>query len=459
MKKLVVPCVLILVLMTCPLVGGADDPAASLDAVTSVERDLETIARDFVSLLSNREFEEAVGSFSAEMTAALSPEGLEAMWDDLTSAEGAGEFEKVVGTTSVEIAGYEAVIVTCEFGNESLGIRVVLDKQASIAGIQFVPPAEGQVDYRAPAYAKPESFTERECTIGSGEWELPATLSIPKGAGPFPAAVLVHGSGPNDRDETIGPNKPFKDLAWGLATRGVAVLRYEKRTKQHPTEIAGVMDTFTVDDEVVSDALAAVELLKRTEGIDSDRIFVVGHSLGAVMAPRIAARGEGLAGLVLLAGCPVGLYIEKMAEQVEYLLSLDGEIDETEAKQLEETRAQLRTIRELDMSEGEIVLGCSKAYWADLMEYDPVATASELTIPMLFCQGERDYQITMSDFDGWKEGLAGQEGVSFKVYPELNHLFIAGTGKSTPEEYSQPGNVAQIVIDDIAGWVDDELGR
>ena len=98
-------------------------------------------------------------------------------------------------------------------------------------------------------------------------------------------------------------------------------------------------------------------------------------------------------------------------------------------------------------------------YWADLMEYDPVGTASELTIPMLFCQGERDYQITMSDFDGWKEGLAGQEGVSFKAYPELNHLFIAGTGKSTPEEYSQPGNVAQIVIDDIACWVNDELGR
>ena len=443
MRKLAVPCVLALVLMTSPLVGGADEPAASLEAV----------ARDFVSLLSNREFGEAVGSFSAEMTAALTPEGLEAMWDALTSAEEAGEFGKVVRTTPIELAGYKAVIVTCEFGNKSLGIRVVFDREESIAGIQFVPPSEGQVDYQAPGYAKPESFTEIECTVGSGEWELPATLSIPKGEGPFPAAVLVHGSGPNDRDETIGPNKPFKDLAWGLATQGVAVLRYEKRTKQYPTKIAGLMDTFTVNDEVVSDALAAVELLKKTEGIDPDRVFVVGHSLGAVMAPRIAAQGEGLAGLVLLAGCPVGLYIEKAAEQVEYLVSLDGEIDETEAQQLEEIQAQLATIRALDMSEGEIVLGCSMAYWADLMEYDPVSTARELTIPMLFCQGERDYQITMSDFNGWKDGLAGQEGVSFKTYPELNHLFIAGTGKSTPTEYGQPGNVAQAVIDDIVGWV------
>jgi dienelactone hydrolase len=429
--------------MTSPLASGADEPAAPLEA----------IARDFVSLLSNREFEEAVGSFSAEMTAALTPEGLEAMWDGLTSAEEAGEFEKVVRTTPMELAGYEAVIVTCEFVNKSLGMRLVFDREASIAGIQFVPPSKEQVGYRAPTYAKPESFTEVECTVGSGEWELPATLTIPEGEGPFPAAVLVHGSGPNDRDETIGPNKPFKDLAWGLATQGVAVLRYEKRTKRYPTRISGLMDAFTVDDEVVSDALAAVELLKTTDGIDSDRIFVIGHSLGAVMAPRIAARGEGLAGLVLLAGCPVGFYIEKAAEQAEYLVSLDGEIDESEAAQLEEIRAQLRTIRERDIGEGEIVLGCSMAYWEDLMEYDPAGTASELTIPMLFCQGERDYQITMSDFNGWKERLAGQEGVSFKAYPELNHLFIAGTGKSTPLEYSQPGNVAQAVIDDIAGWV------
>jgi dienelactone hydrolase len=453
MTKLVIPCVLILVLMISLPVVGADETVALQEAVAAAESDLETIARDFVSLLSDREFEEAVGSFSAEMTAALTPEGLEAMWDGLTSAEEAGGFEKVVKTTPVELAGYKAVIATCEFGNESLGIRIVFDREASIAGIQFVPPVEGRLDYQAPVYAKPESFTERECTVGSGEWELPATLSIPKGEGSFPAVVLVHGSGPSDRDETIGPNKPFKDLAWGLATRGVVVLRYEKRTKQYPTEIAGFMDAFTVDDEVVSDALAAVELLKKTEGIDSDRIFVVGHSLGAVMAPRIAARGEGLAGLVLLAGCPVGFYIEKAAEQAEYLVSLDGEIDENEAKKLEEIRAQLRTIRELDMSKGDIVLGCSMAYWADLMDYDPVRTASELTIPMLFCQGERDYQITMSDFNGWKEELAGQEGVSFKAYPELNHLFIAGTGTSTPAEYSQPGNVAQAVIDDIAGWV------
>ena len=429
--------------MMSSLAGGADEPAPPPEA----------LARDFVSLLSNREFEEAVGSFSAEMAEALSAEGLEAMWDGLTSAEGAGEFEKVIRTTPMELAGHKAVIVTCEFANEPLGIRVVFDKEVSIAGIQFVPPSEGQVGYRAPTYAKPESFTEVECTVGSGEWELPATLTIPEGEGPFPAAVLVHGSGPNDRDETIGPNKPFKDLAWGLATQGVAVLRYEKRTKQYPTKIAGLMDIFTVDDEVVSDALAAVELLKTTEGIDSDRIFVIGHSLGAVMAPRIAARGEGLAGLVLLAGCPVGFYIEKAAEQAEYLVSLDGEIDENEAEKLEEIRAQLRTIREHDVGEGEIVLGCSMAYWEDLMEYDPAGTASELTIPMLFCQGERDYQITMSDFNGWKERLTGQEGVSFKVYPELNHLFIAGTGKSTPMEYGQPGNVAQAVIDDIAGWV------
>ena len=132
MNRLVLPCVLTLVLVTGALVGVADEPAAPL----------EDIARDFVSLLSSREFEEAVGFFGAEMTAALPPEGLEAAWDDLTSAEGAGEFEKVVRTTPVELAGYKAVIVTCEFGNEPIGIQLVFDQEASVAGMTFVPPAD-----------------------------------------------------------------------------------------------------------------------------------------------------------------------------------------------------------------------------------------------------------------------------------------------------------------------------
>lgn len=287
--------------------------------------------------------------------------------------------------------------------------------------------------------------------MGSEGWPLPATLTLPKGDGLFPAVVLVHGSGPNDRDETIGPNKPFKDLAWGLATRGIAVLRYEKRTKQYPLKCAEMIENFTVDDEAVDDALTAIEALRGEERIDRERIFVLGHSLGGMLAPRIGTRDGKLAGLVLLAANTRNLP-DMLLDQVRYIASLDGKIDDTEAKQIEEAEELVRKVKELDMAENEIVLGASKAYWEDLMEYDPVKTAKELSLPILILQGERDYQVTLEDFEGWKQGLTGEK-VEFKTYPGLNHLFIFGIGKSTPAEYLKASNVEQIVIEDIAEWV------
>jgi hypothetical protein len=127
------------------------------------------------------------------------------------------------------------------------------------------------VAYQPPAYAVPSSFHEKNVTVGAGtEWALPATLTLPVGNGPFPAIVLVHGSGPNDRDETQGPNRPFQDLAWGLASQGIAVLRYDKRSRVHPGKLTALAN-LTVKDETIDDALAAVALLRETPEIDPKR--------------------------------------------------------------------------------------------------------------------------------------------------------------------------------------------
>src|SRR5215831_9873048 len=149
---------------------------------------------------------------------------------------------------------------------------------------------------------KPSSnrFTEEAVTVGGDEWALSGTLSMP--IGPIAGAVvLVHGSGPNDRDETVGANAPFRDLAWGLADRGVAVLRYEKRTRAHAAQLATV-ETFTVREETTDDAIRAAALLRAHDRIDPKRIFVLGHSLGGTVAPRIAAEDRALAGIVIMAG-------------------------------------------------------------------------------------------------------------------------------------------------------------
>src|SRR5262249_48895994 len=131
---------------------------------------------------------------------------------------------------------YDVVVITAQFAKTELDVRVTFTADGQVTGLFFAPAKPPS--YKSPAYVKRETFEDKEVQIGEGQWALPGTLSKPLGDGPVPAIVLVHGSGPHDRDETIGPNRPFRDLAWGLASRGIAVLRYEKRTKEHAARMA-----------------------------------------------------------------------------------------------------------------------------------------------------------------------------------------------------------------------------
>ncbi|MCZ7546127.1 MAG: alpha/beta fold hydrolase [Anaerolineae bacterium] len=309
------------------------------------------------------------------------------------------------------------------------------------------------VEAVSPPYVDMDAFEEREITFGLEGWELPGTLTLPVGAGPFPAVVLVHGSGPNDRDETLGPNQPFRNLAWGLASNGVAVLRYDKRTRVYTEELAEMGD-LTLDDETVDDALAAVEFLRGVEDIDPARIFVLGHSLGGHAAPRIGARDPDIAGLIILAGF-TRPFEDIILEQSNYTAEVDGEVSAVEAARIEAIEAEVARIKALtpESDAGGLLLGAPAAYWLDLAAHDPVATAQTLTMPMLILQGERDYQVTMADFQNWQDGLGDRDNVTLASYPALNHLFIAGEGVITPEEYAVPGFVAEEVVTEIAAWV------
>ena len=418
-------------------------------SVTRAAVSLEEMAVAFVGFLRLGQYDEAVEMFDGTMSELMPAPILEETWNAVIAQ--VGEFEGIVGTRTTKYDIYDLVFVTCNFANATLDVQLTFDDSRQVAGLFFVPSSEVRA-YSPPQYANVDSFTETTLVVGTGEWQLPATLTMPKGEGPFPAVILVHGSGPNDRDETIGANKPFKDLAWGLATNGIAVLRYEKRTKEYPTELAAMIGTFTVREETIDDALAAIDMLREVEGIDAERIFVLGHSLGGMLAPRIAAQSVGLAGVIILAG-PTRSLEDLILEQIVYLASLDGKIDANEATQIEQIRSLVNKVKDLDMGQDEVVLGAARAYWQDLAGYNPAVMAQGLTMPMLILQGERDYQVTMLDFEGWVNILQGKVNVTLKSYADLNHLFISGTDKSTPDEYSEPGNVAQIVIEDIVAWI------
>jgi dipeptidyl aminopeptidase/acylaminoacyl peptidase len=325
----------------------------------------------------------------------------------------------------------------------------------------FLEPEEAERPaWTAPAYVTPEAFRESDVKVASGSVSLPGTLTIPLGEGPFPGVVLVHGSGPQDRDETIGGLRPFQDLAQGLASRGIAVLRYEKRTKVYGKEMAAAGD-ITVKDEVIDDALAAVRLLRETPGVDRRRLFVAGHSLGALLAPRIAVFDgavfhgpERLRGVVLLAS-PSRPMSEVVRDQAQWLAAPGA----SDAQRLAAPAIRKEADALADLFAGHPdpierpILGASRAYWLDLNAQQPLDAARSLDKPILVLQGERDYEVTMSDFLGWRQALGGRRDVTFKSYPKLNHFFVAGEGRSGPEEYRKPGHVAAEVVDDIAAFV------
>ena len=144
-----------------------------------------------------------------------------------------------------------------------------------------------------------------EIIIGAEtKYPLNGLLAIPKETNKLiPAVISVHGSGPSNMDEQIGNNYPFKDLAEGLSEKGIAVLRYDKRTLVYGKEMksdAGL----SVKEEVIEDAILAADLLRKDTRIDANKIFIIGHSLGGMLAPRIDAEGGNFAGVIIMGGSP-----------------------------------------------------------------------------------------------------------------------------------------------------------
>src|ERR1044072_4415735 len=410
-------------------------------------QDETAAARSFVDLLVKKDFTAAVATFDDTMKTAMPEAKLQETWNAVLAQ--VGPFKQATRTRTEKRGAYTIVTVTSDFQNSTLDIKVVFDQSKRVAGLFFAPATS--TDYTSPAYVKSDAFREKEVTIGKNEWALPGTLTTPAGAGPFPAVVLVHGSGPNDRDETVGGNKPFKDLAWGLASKGVAVLRYEKRTRQHGAKLASIR-AFTALDEVLDDALAAVELLRKTEGIDAKRIFVLGHSLGGMLIPRMGRLDPNIAGLIALAGAPRPLE-DVIREQLTYICSLDGSSSSDQQKQLDQAKEQAAKVKALKAEDTAVLFSAPVSYWLDLRGYNPPETAKELKQPVLILQGERDYQVTMEDFKRWSTALANKSNVTLKSYPSLNHLFMTGSGRSTHTEYEQVGHVYQRVVEDIAAWI------
>ncbi len=420
--------------------------AQTQDMQPDLQKRLAGVARELIHHCAEGRYEEAVLRFDDTMKKASPPAKLRALWESLVRER--GPFRAQGESRLTRRDPYIIVLTACTFERSSLDLRLVFDADEKITGMWLDPI------FSPPPYADTASFDESEWTFGVKGWELPGTLTLPRGEGPHPVLILVHGSGPQDRDETIGPNKPFRDLAWGLASRGIAVFRYDKRTKVHGFQLLTVKEPFTVYQETVEDALEAAALMRQNPHIDPDRIFILGHSLGGMLVPRIGLADTCIAGFVIMAGAARPL--EDLAlDQIDTILSLQNEVSADEKRQLEAIRAGAARIKAL--KEGEtfsgLIIGAPPSYWLDLKGYAPARVALSMKAPMLIVQGERDYQVTKKDFEIWKQALSARPDILFIAYPLLNHLFIAGEGLCTPSEYNIPGHVSEALVHNIATWM------
>ena len=415
--------------------------------VRSAQGDVTGAGRRFVELLAKENFSGAVAQFDDTMKTVSPEPKLRETWQNIQVLN--GPFQKQLEVRATKVDGYNVALVTCQFERRVLDMKVFFDAKGQVTGFFFVTTHPAANPGEPPPYARTHAFREKEFTVGRGEWQLPGTLTLlTAGGGPWLAVVLVHGSGPNDRDETMGANKPFRDLAWGLATKGIAVLRYEKRTREYAGH-------FTVREETIEDALSAVAQLRNTEGIDPKRIFVLGHSMGGMLAPNVGQTDTNIAGLIIFAGATRRLE-DTRVEQERYLISVNR-MPSAEAEAylagVESNVAKIKKLTAADVSSSVILCGAPPAYWLDWRHYDPLAIVKGLKQPLLILQGGRDYQVTELDFNRWKEALGSQPKATFKFYPKLNHQFITGEGRSTPDEYEEPGHVAEAVVTDIAEWI------
>lgn len=415
---------------------------AALPAIAQVAPDTaRATAARLLDHLDRGEFTQAEAMFDANMKQAVPAPRLEQVWKSLPTDGSRGEAKlRTDGTTQV-------IVVPMTRGGAKLNATIGVDGEGRISGLLIQPDVQTAP---APAVAADATFTEKEVMVGDGERALPATLAMPKSKGPFPAVVLVHGSGPQDRDETIGANRPFLDIARGLAAQGIAVLRYDKRSKARPQDYAAGVD---IDNETTDDAVTALAILRAQPGIDPRRVFVIGHSQGGMMAPRIAIKDGKTAGLVLLAA-PARNLLDILMEQNVRILGMQG-IQDTPAgiAHLDTLKKQIANVRGAGDATIGAPMGLPIAYWRSIDAVDPVAEARKVDEPMLILHGGHDIQVVDADWQAWQAAFGGDKDVVMKRYPTLNHLAIDSPANAGLESYQTPGHVDATLIADVASWI------
>jgi len=406
-------------------------------------------ADQFFETMNQGKFEEARDFMDESVKSQISLDELKLFWLRLENS--LGTYQSVDGAKSSIQGDYYQVILTCGFSRGSQPFTFVFNKDEKLVGF-FISQKPVENEYALPSYADTSLYKEQEVKIKFAEGEMAGIFTSPKNLSNFPVVIMVHGSGPADMDESVGSNKPFKDLAAGLAAQGIASIRYVKRSMIYPNTFN---KAFTVKEEVLDDALTAITLASSLPGVNKAQIYVFGHSLGGMLAPRIASLAPSLKGIIL-AAAPARKFADLITEQNEYLYKASGDTSAAGKQQFLESVIDIDKTRLLKLgaiAPDSVILGAPASYWLDLNNHDQLATAKKLKNRILVIQGEKDFQVSVRDFEIWKSGLTGNKNAMFKLYPDLNHLLSVQEEKGNGAQYRLPANVDINLIKDIAVWI------
>lgn len=452
--------VLLVDALTVPACEAAT-PAAPKFGVAPFAFDPEARAKAFVHAMANDEFRTAYEMLAPEQWGAesLCAYSLEGFWRTLTASEARltlvhvsdrPKFAPMYNRLEVPL---RLTLESAE-GQREVYVQVNLLSDARITGyeVDHAMTEVGEVQvYPPPPYAELDAFEESDVSVGQAPWELGGVLTIPHGSGPFPAAVLLGGG---DRDGTGATTKLTRDLAWGMASKGVATVRIDRRTSAHALAAAR-QPVFTIDEELVDDALAAIELLRRTPRIDPARIYIFGGSHGGFAAPRVAQRDPNVAGLII-ANSPSGKLSDFIWRHVRHKARLDGEVTENEERYIRATDAQAAALNAwLSGREVPLDISVHRGFYGHLGMYSPAAVASDLPIRLFILAVEWDRIVPPEDAETWIEQLRPRRHVAFRLYRGHNHA-LRDVSNLTEPDPMPGGHMSRQVVADIAAWIHDE---
>lgn len=419
----------------------------------------EAAASEAADRLKGGEYQSVADTFDATVAASLNAEQLKQSWEELLS--NLGGYVERVSVTSEEQQGYFIVKVMERYEKNGLSIQIAYNPDGQISGLTT---AYQKLDEDTPETT--DTYAEEVITV-SGDPNLPldGLLTLPAGVEKPPVVILIQGSGSSDKNETIGAaaNKPFADLAHGLAEQGIASIRYDKRSYTYP-EAFRTLESLTMEKEYLEDVSAAIALAQADSRLDTEHIFVLGHSLGGMMTPRIAYDHPELGGIISMAGSLRPLWEITYDQNVEAVETLRGTLTGNDLKtleaQMEQVEQDIAVLRGdfSDRADSDILLGIPVAYWKSLRDNAGTDFIDKIDLPILALQGSADFQVSPEkDFQLWVDTISPRPHTSCLEYKDLNHLMMPTTGKRDISDYDAEAHVDTQVILDIAEFIKAQL--